>query len=111
VNRELALLKHMFNVAERWDLHHGRNPVRLVKFQREDNLQFQTLSEERERALLVQCPPYLQDMIAFAINTGLRSGEIFNLKWEEVDLEGGRLNMMLKKTRRSLGSTMRLNVC
>ena len=30
VNRELALLKHMFNVAERWGLHRGTNPVRLV---------------------------------------------------------------------------------
>ena len=29
-NREMALLKHMFNMAERWGMHHGRNPVRLV---------------------------------------------------------------------------------
>jgi len=72
-------------MAERWGLHHGKNPVRLLKFLREDNLQFRTLSEEEEQALLAQCPAYLQDMIVFAINTGLRSGEIFNLKWEEVD--------------------------
>ncbi len=102
VNREVALLKHMFNMAERWGFHHGKNPVRLVKFLREDNLQSQTLSEQEEQRLLAQCPAYLQDMIVFAINTGLRSGEIFNLKWEEVDLERGRLNVMVRKTRRSL---------
>jgi hypothetical protein len=30
-NREMALLKHMFNRAERWGQHQGANPVRLVK--------------------------------------------------------------------------------
>src|SRR5690242_8689883 len=40
VNRELALLKHMFNVAEKWSMHHGTNPVRLVKFLPENNLKF-----------------------------------------------------------------------
>jgi integrase len=102
VNRELALLKHMFNVAERWSLHRGSNPVRLVKFLREDNLKFQTLSEEEERALLAECPSYLQDMIVFAVNTGLRSGEIFNLKWEDVDFERRRLKVIVRKTRRPL---------
>jgi hypothetical protein len=32
VNRELALLKHMFNLAIDWDLHLGANPVCRVKF-------------------------------------------------------------------------------
>src|ERR1043166_6176543 len=32
VNREVALLKHLFNLAERWGAFCGKNPVRLVKF-------------------------------------------------------------------------------
>ncbi|MEP7352071.1 MAG: site-specific integrase [Acidobacteriota bacterium] len=102
VNRETALLKHMFNVAERWQLHHGVNPVRLVKFLPENNLKFQTVSEADEKKLLSCSAPYLRDMILFALNTGLRSGEIFNLKWEDVDLEKRRLNLMVRKTRRLL---------
>jgi integrase len=102
VNRELALLKHMLNLAERWNLRQGPNPVRLVKFLAEDNLQFQTLSEEAEKALLACCPAYLQDMIVFALNTGLRSGDIFNLHWKEVDFERRRLNAFVQKTRRVL---------
>ena len=102
VNRELALLKHMFNMAERWGFHRVSNPVRLVKFLREDNLQFQTISEEEERALIAECPPYLQDMVTFAINTGLRSGEIFHLRWEDVDIEERRIRVMVRKTRRYL---------
>jgi len=49
---EMALLKHMFNVAERWQLYQGTNPVRWVKFLAENNLKFQTLSEDEERRLL-----------------------------------------------------------
>jgi len=102
VNREVALLKHMFNVAERWDLYHGRNPVKLVRFLPENNLQFLTLSEEHEKALLACCPSYLQDMIVFALNTGLRSGDVFNLTWEEVDLDQRRLNVLMQKTLRPI---------
>src|ERR1022692_1679468 len=58
-NQEMALLKHMFNMAERWELYQGRNPVRLVKFLAQDNLQTRTLSEQEERALLKYCPAYL----------------------------------------------------
>ena len=78
-NREMALLKHMFNMAERWGQHQGTNPVRLVKFLPENNLRFQTLSEDEERRLLLASPPYLREMILFAINTGLRTSDIFNL--------------------------------
>lgn len=102
VNRELALLKHMLNLAERWNFRQGQNPVRLVKFLPENNLQFQTLSEEAERAMLACCPSYLQDMIVFGLNTGLRAGDIFDLKWEEVDLEQRKLNVMVQKTQRPL---------
>jgi integrase len=103
VNRELALLKHMLNLAERWDLKRAPNPVRMVKFLAEDNLQFQTLSDEDEKALLSSSPPYLQDMIGFALNTGMRSGEIFNLRWNDVDVDRRRLTVVVRKTRRPLG--------
>ncbi len=101
-NREIALLKHMFNMAEKWQLYRGSNPVRQVRFLAEDNFQFRTLSEEEERALVEHCPMYLADMVVFALNTGLRSGEIFNLKWEEIDLQARRLQTTTSKTRRRL---------
>ena len=102
VNREHALLKHMLNMAERWNLRQGTNPARMVKFLDENNLKFQTLSAEDEQALLSKCPAYLQDMIVFALNTGLRSGDIFQLLWEEVDMEARRLDKLVQKTRQQL---------
>ena len=99
-NREMALLKHMFNVAERWGQHHGTNPVRFVKFLPEDNLRFETLTEEQEKALLAASPPYLRELITFAINTGLRTSDILGLRWTEVDLEQKRLKKIVKKNQR-----------
>jgi integrase len=61
-----------------------------------------TLSEIEEAELLSCCSPYLQDLVTFAMNTGLRLGDILNLKWEEVDLEKGILNTVVRKRRRML---------
>ncbi len=83
-NREMALLKHMFNMAERWGMHRGTNPVRLVKFLPENNLQFRTLNDADEQRLLEALPPYLRELLLFAVNTGLRCGDIFDL-----DVGGG----------------------
>jgi hypothetical protein len=57
VNRELALLKRMFNLAIDWDLYLGSNPVRKVKFFQEINLGFRTQSGEEERRLLANATP------------------------------------------------------
>jgi hypothetical protein len=55
VNRELALLKHMFNLAIDWDLYLGSNPVKRVKFFQELNIGFRTLSEDEERKTSREC--------------------------------------------------------
>jgi integrase len=98
VNRELALLKRMFNLAITWDLYSGLNPVRKVKFFREFNNKLRILSPEEEIKLLQNAIPYLQDLIRFALNTGLRVGEIFSLRWSHVDLPRGILSVFASKT-------------
>jgi len=98
VNRELALLKRMFNLAITWDLYSGLNPVRRVKFFREFNNRLRVLSPEEEGKLIHNAIPYLQDLIRFALNTGLRTGEIFSLRWSHVDLPRGILSVFASKT-------------
>ena len=83
VNRELALLKRMFNLAIGRDLYLGTNPVRKVKFFQELNLGFRILSEEEERKLLANATPYIQDLIVFDLNIGLRIGDVLSLRWEK----------------------------
>jgi len=102
VNREIALLKHMFNLAEGWDLFHGRNPVRGVRFLPENNLKLRTLSEEEEAKLLPCCPQYLRDMVLFALHTGLRSGDLFRLQWEDINTRENQLRIIVRKTQAEL---------
>ncbi|HLW34905.1 MAG TPA: site-specific integrase, partial [Chthoniobacterales bacterium] len=103
VNREMALLKRMFNLAIEWDLYLGLNPFRKVKFFREFNTGLRVLSLEEEEKLLRNAAPYLQDLIRFALNTGLRVGEIFSLCWSNVDLEKSILNVFAPKTQKIRG--------
>ena len=101
MNRELALLKRMFNLAIDWDLYLGSNPVRKVKFFQEINLGFRILTVEEEGKLLDNATPYIQDIVVLALNTGLRIGEILSLTWERVDLEKKLLSVFADKTHKT----------
>jgi integrase len=101
VNRELALLKRMFNLAIDWDLFRDINPVRRVKFFRELNIGIRVVSPDEEGKLLRNAAPYIQDVIRFALNTGLRTGEIFTLRWSDVDFEKSILNVFAPKTQKT----------
>ena len=101
VNRELALLKRMFNLAIDWDLFRDINPVRRVKFFRELNIGIRVVSPDEEGKLLRNAAPYIQDVIRFALNTGLRTGEIFTLRWSHVDFEKSILNVFAPKTQKT----------
>ena len=98
VNRELALLKRIFNLATAWDLYQDTNPVRKVKFFREFNTGLRVLSEEEEGMFLQYATPLIQDVARFALNTGLRIGEVFSLCWPQVDMEKRILSIVAPKT-------------
>lgn len=98
VNRELALLKRMFNLAIDWDLFLAANPVRRVKFFREFTIRARVLSIEEEEKLIRHASPFMQDLMVFGLHTGLRVGEIFSLRWSDVDLEKNILNILAQKT-------------
>ena len=52
VNREVALPKHLSNLAAKWGSFQGKNPVLLVKFFDEDNDVLRVLSSEEQEGLL-----------------------------------------------------------
>lgn len=86
INRELALMKKAFNLACReWEWTKD-NPVCRVSMERENNTRDRWLTCEEERRLLAASAPWLQEVIVFAIHTGMRCGEILNLTWAGVDL-------------------------
>ena len=56
------------------------------------------LSFAEEQALLATCAPHLRDITIFALDTGMRRGEILNQTWEDVDFERRLLNVTHSKT-------------
>jgi len=101
LNRELALLKHMFRLAIDWDLYMDLNPVRRVKYIQEFNIGTRVAGSEEEEKLIQNAAPFLQDLIRFDLNTGLRVGELFSLRWFSVDLDAGILNVFAPKTQKT----------
>lgn len=52
----------------------------------ENNARDRWLSDDEERRLLEICPAWLRELVMFALNTGMRLGEIISLEWKGVDL-------------------------
>ncbi|HEX3036083.1 MAG TPA: tyrosine-type recombinase/integrase [Thermodesulfobacteriota bacterium] len=86
VNRELACLKHLFNVAKQKSQFFGENPVSKVKFLEENNQMARVLTPEEEERLLASSAPHLIPIILTAVRIGMRKSEILSLKWINVDL-------------------------
>lgn len=87
INYELTVMSHAFNLAIReWEWLKD-NPVQRVAKEKVRNQIERWLTANEEKDLLKVSPKWLQDIILFAIHTGLRQGEILDLKWSQVDLE------------------------
>jgi len=86
VNRDLAWLKSMFNRAIEWGKTQD-NPVRKVKLFKENNKRLRYLEKEEVVKLLANCSRHLRPIVIVALHTGMRKGEILNLKWHDVDFK------------------------
>jgi integrase len=90
INRYMALVKYIFNLAERWeviDKAPTRNVVRLEENNRKERYLTQ---EELERLMdaLNKCQrPVIPDVIMFLLLTGARRNEVLHLVWTELDMD------------------------
>jgi len=88
VYQELALLRRMFNVAiKEWEWLR-ENPVSKLSFSvGNKNARDRWLTSEEEKRLIDAAtnPWWLRNLLIVALHTGMRRGEILNLKWTDVD--------------------------
>ncbi len=95
INRNFAFLRHVLMLAVK-DGKLTQNPVSGLKFFPEVK-RTRFLSDEELTRLRGMMQPRDWELVAFAIETGLRRGEQFGLRWDQVDLENSVLTLPLPK--------------
>lgn len=92
LNRELSLLKHMYTKAIEW----GKckeNPAKKVKKLKGEVKRVRYLMPDEVQILLSNCKDDLKPIVSLAVHTGMRQGELFGLRWEQVNLEQGIITL------------------
>jgi integrase len=108
VNREIACLKRMFNVA-----HKGLivlkggvpkdKPLEVVSLERERNERDRVLSAGEFARLCEAAEDWLKPMLLVAYHTGMRKDEVRSLRWEQVDLKRGTIRLTSSDTKTDEG--------
>jgi site-specific recombinase XerD len=97
VNRELAFLRHVYNVAIR-DGKTEKNPAARVKLLKEPSGRVRYLANEEEHALLDAFPTDAdRQRVTVLLQTGLRKSEFLGLRWRDVDFRAGILTIPRSK--------------
>ena len=119
INHYLVLLCKMFNVGIDNAIIRN-NPIQKVSKLREDNHKIRYLTKAEESRLfdeiereyevldkytkktkIVQPYLYLKPIIITALHTGMRRGEILNLKWSNIDFAQGFIELLETKSGKS----------
>jgi len=103
IRHVVVLIRQMVNKANAWGLWQGINPIKGVKVPVPKNERIRFLTQEEASLLLErlkEVSPQLHDMALLSLHTGLRAGEIFNLRWRDIDLENGVIRVVDSKNNR-----------
>lgn len=96
VNRELALLKHMFTKAIEWKKV-KEDPAKKVKLFRGKFERVRYLMPDEVQTVLSNCEDFLRPIVTVAVHTGMRKGELMNLKWNQVNFNQGIISLFETK--------------
>jgi integrase len=110
VNQEIKRLRHILNKAIEWG-YLKENPCKGIKNMKEPSGRIRYLSHEEMDKLLQACDvsslaekpnnkgrtfskmitAYLKAIVQIAIHSGMRRGEIMNLRWKDIDFKERRI--------------------
>lgn len=97
VNRELALLKHLFSKALEWK-RMKENPAKSVKRLKGETRRVRYLMPDEIQILVSNCDGllrgFLKPLVTVALHTGARKRELQNLQWPQVDFDLGLISLL-----------------
>lgn len=95
VNRELAIIKAMFNRGVEWGFV-SRSPAQTVRKFKEPKRQARFFTREEVAKMLATADAAVRPMVAFLVNTGLRRDELRHLTWADINIERRVLTVQAK---------------
>ena len=104
VNRFLFTLSKMFNLGIKADLLETNPIAKVSKFkERNYRIRYLTVEEENRLYKILSKEEYshILPLVTTALQTGMRRGEIFNLKWSNIDFEYGYIELLETKSGKS----------
>jgi integrase len=117
VNRELELLRAMlrFAVRQGWLTHSPFEMGDPLISKADETRRERTLSRDEEKKLLAACTgrrSHLRPLIITALDTACRRGELFKLRWRDVDFASRTLTVVAENSKtaraRTIGMTPRV---
>jgi integrase len=97
LNNELTYLHTIFNLAKRRGFIHG-NPLEDVrKIDGQKRKHYLPLSEEQIRTLLQAADDSLRPILTTLLLTGMRTGELLNLEWTDIDFKRDEILIQTKQ--------------
>ena len=101
INLDLTALKIIFRrLVEGKFL--SESPAQTVKKLKGNDRNFHVISTDEEKLYLMASPPLLQDVATVMLETGMRCGEVYQLKRQDVFLAEGYLKVTEGKTTSSI---------
>jgi integrase len=99
VNKELGVLRRMFNLAIKGSLSVkiGKNPVQGIKLLKVPNMKPRVLKYWEFKKLYEASSNHFKPILLCAYMTGMRRSEIAKLRWKDVDLEAGYIHLVETK--------------
>jgi integrase len=86
----MVVLKEMLKHAVQWG-YLDANPAQYAERPRGEEQEMQVLTPPEIRRLLDAADEPVRTLILCAVLTGMRRGELFGLRWEDIDLDGHRI--------------------
>lgn len=119
INKYLMVFSKMFNLGIDNEML-TKNPIAKISKLKEDNHKIRYLTKEEEKRLFfeiekeykvmdkytrkskyIQPYLYLKPIVIIALQTGMRKGEILNLKWSNIDFQQGFIELLETKSGKS----------